>query len=196
MANRARLSATETDGGFGVYARRAGGRLPEAGLTCVVGLGSDLWDRRFGEPRPAGLHPLPEIAGATHTAVATPGDLLFHIRARRLDQCFELAGRLVARLDGRAQGEGGAARAAAVIGDEDPDFAGGSYAVVQRYLHDLAAWDALPVEEQERVVGREKLSDIELADDAEPANARGRRRTRSSGSRPATTIGSWTSRRP
>jgi putative iron-dependent peroxidase len=176
--------------------RSVGFRVLEAGLTCVVGLGSDLWDRLFGEPRPAGLHPLPEIAGATHTAVATPGDLLFHVRARRLDLCFELAGRLMARLDGRAQAvdevhgfkffderdllgfvdgtenpEGGAARAAVVIGDEDPDFAGGSYVVVQKYLHDLAAWDALPVEEQERVVGREKLSDIELADDAKPANS-------------------------
>ena len=41
-----------------------------------------------------------------------------------------------------------------LIGDEDPGFAGGSYVVVQKYLHDLDAWDALPVEEQERVIGR------------------------------------------
>jgi putative iron-dependent peroxidase len=58
-----------------------------------------------------------------------------------------------------------------VIGDEDPGFAGGSYVVVQRYLHDLGAWDALAVEEQERIVGRTKLSDIELADDLKPADS-------------------------
>jgi putative iron-dependent peroxidase len=38
--------------------------------------------------------------------------------------------------------------------------------VVQKYLHDLAAWNALPVEQQERIIGRRKLSDIEIPDDA------------------------------
>ena len=176
--------------------RSVGFRVPEAALTCVVGIGSDLWDRLFGAPRPAGLHPLPEIAGAVHTAVSTPGDLLFHIRASRLDMCFELAERLMGRLgggahavdevhgfksfderdllgfvDGTENPEGAAARAAVVIDDDDPGFAGGSYVVVQKYLHDLAAWDVLPVEAQERIIGREKLSDIELADDVKPADS-------------------------
>jgi putative iron-dependent peroxidase len=176
--------------------RSVGFRIPEAGLTCVVGLGSGLWDRLFGRPRPAGLHPFPGFAGAAHRAVATPGDLLIHIRARRLDMCFELAQRLMSRLDGHAQvvdevhgfrsfderdllgfvdgtenPEGAAAHLAAVIGDEDPAFAGGSYVVVQKYLHDLRAWDALAVEEQERVVGREKLNDVELPDDVKPSDS-------------------------
>ncbi len=176
--------------------RSVGFRVPDAALTCIVGIGSGLWDRLFGSPRPAGLHPLPVFAGSTHQAVATPGDLLFHIRAHRLDLCFELAERLMNRLTGHAQAvdevhgfksfderdllgfvdgtenpEGASARAAVVIGDEDPEFAGGSYVVVQKYLHDLAAWDALPVEEQERAIGREKLSDVELADDVKPANS-------------------------
>ena len=42
---------------------------------------------------------------------------------------------------------------------------------MQKYLHDLEAWDALAVEEQERAVGRTKLSDIELSDDVKPANS-------------------------
>jgi putative iron-dependent peroxidase len=74
-------------------------------------------------------------------------------------------------VDGTENPEGSAARAAVVIGDEDAAFAGGSYVVVQKYLHDLAAWDALPVEEQERAIGRQKLDDIELDDSAKPANA-------------------------
>ena len=78
---------------------------------------------------------------------------------------------LLGFVDGTENPEGRAAGDAVVIGDEDPDFAGGSYAVVQKYLHDMAAWDALPVEEQERVVGRTKLSDIELADDVKPDNS-------------------------
>jgi putative iron-dependent peroxidase len=162
----------------------------------VVGLASGLWDRLFGQRRPAFLHPLPEFAGSVHTAVATPGDLLFHIRAHRLDLCFELAQRPMDRLgsfaqvvdevhgfksfderdllgfvDGTENPEGAAALAAVAVGNEDPGFAGGSYVVVQKYLHDLEAWDALPVEEQERVIGRTKLSDIELPDDVKPANS-------------------------
>ena len=53
--------------------RSVGFRIPEAGLGCVVGIGSALWDRLFGDPRPAGLHPFVAVAGARHTAVATPG---------------------------------------------------------------------------------------------------------------------------
>jgi putative iron-dependent peroxidase len=176
--------------------RSVGFRLPEGELTCVVGLGSALWDRVLGTARPSGLHPLPEFAGVPHTAVSTPGDLLFHIRAHRLDLCFELAERLMDRLvrfaqvvdevhgfrsfdqrdllgfvDGTENPEGAAATNAVVIGEEDPEFGGGSYAVVQKYLHDLDAWEALPVEEQERAIGRTKLSDIELPDDLKPANS-------------------------
>jgi putative iron-dependent peroxidase len=176
--------------------RSVGFRIPEGELTCVVGVGSDLWDRLFGEPRPAELHPFPGFAGARHVAAATPGDLLFHIRAHRLDLCFELAERLARRLvgcarvvdevhgfrsfderdllgfvDGTENPEGEAAYAAAVIAQEDPQFACGSYVVVQKYVHDLDAWDALPVGEQERVVGRTKLDDIELPDEVKPANS-------------------------
>jgi porphyrinogen peroxidase len=176
--------------------RSVGFRVLEAGLTCVTGIGSELWDRLFGNPRPAELHPFREAAGPRHTAVATPGDLLFHIRARRLDLCFELAQRLMDRLrtftrvvdevhgfrsfderdllgfvDGTENPEGGAAQDAVLIGDEDAAFAGGTYVVVQKYLHDLGGWDALSVEEQERVIGREKLSDIELPDDRKPSNS-------------------------
>ena len=176
--------------------RSVGFRNPEAGLTCVVGIGSGLWDRLFGEPQPAGLHPFRGFAGARHVAPATPGDLLFHIRAARLDLCFELAQRLVERcagyahvvdevhgfrsfderdllgfVDGTENPENDAARGAALVGDEDPAFAGGSYVIVQKYLHDLKTWDVLPVEDQERAVGRTKLSDIELPDDVKPSNS-------------------------
>ena len=176
--------------------RSVGFRIPEGALTCVVGIGAAVWERLFGQPRPAELHPFPGFAGARHSAPATPGDLLFHIRAHRFDLCFELAQRLTSRLgpyarvvdevhgfrsfderdllgfvDGTENPEGVEALAAVVIADEDPAFAGGSYVVVQKYLHDLAAWDALPVEEQERAMGRTKLSDIELPDEVKPANS-------------------------
>jgi putative iron-dependent peroxidase len=176
--------------------RSVGFRIPEGELSCVVGIGSSCWDRLYGSPRPAGLHALPVLRGDPHTAVSTPGDLLFHIRAHRFDLCFELATRLVDRLEGAAlvvdevhgfrsfderdllgfvdgteNPEPGEAAEAVVIGEEDPLFAGGSYVIVQKYLHDLAGWSAISVEEQERAIGRTKLDDIEMPDDQKPANS-------------------------
>jgi len=168
----------------------------EAGLSCVVGFGSDAWDRLFGLPRPADLLPFREIrAGARH-AVSTPGDLLFHIRARRMDLCFELAMQIMARIgcavspvdevhgfryfddrdlmgfvDGTENPRGEAALGAVIVGEEDAAFAGGSYVIVQKYLHDLDGWNALSTEAQERIIGRTKLSNIELDDSIKPTSA-------------------------
>jgi putative iron-dependent peroxidase len=176
--------------------RAVGFRDIEGALSCVTGFGAELWARLFGPPAPAGLHPFQEIAGNPHVAVATPGDILFHLRALRADLCFELATQLTARLggagtsadevhgfryfddrdligfvDGTENPQGPDAVAATVIGDEDPDFAGGSYVITQKYLHDLDGWNRLSTEDQERIVGRTKLSDIELADDVKPTFA-------------------------
>jgi putative iron-dependent peroxidase len=176
--------------------RSVGFRAPEARLTSVVGIGSDCWDRLYGAPRPARLHPLAPLYGPVHTAPSTPGDLLLHIRAERADLCFELAQRLTEALgaaatvldevhgfksfderdllgfvDGTENPEGEGAFDAVTVGDEDPAFAGGSYVIVQKYLHDLTSWDALTIEQQERVIGRTKLSDIEIDDDKKAPDA-------------------------
>ena len=176
--------------------RSVGVRISDGDLRCIVGIGAEAWDRLFDRPLPAGLHPFRQVVGDRHTAVSTPGDLLFHLRARRLDLCFELAGQLMNRLagkvavadevqgfkyfdqrdllgfvDGTENPVGSAAVAAITVGDEDPDFSGGSYILVQKYLHDIDAWDALSVEEQERAIGRTKLSDIEMPDEVKPANS-------------------------
>jgi putative iron-dependent peroxidase len=175
--------------------RSVGFRIPEGQLTCVVGIGAGVWDRLFGAPRPAELHPFPGFDGPRHTAPATPGDLLFHIRAHRMDLCFELAQHLTSRLAGSArvvdevhgfrsfderdllgfvdgtENPEGAAASTAVFIEDDPEFTGGSYVIVQKYLHDLEAWNALPVEEQERVFGRTKLEDLEFPDELKPANS-------------------------
>lgn len=175
--------------------RAVGFRDLDGGLSCVMGIGSEAWDRLFGGPRPRDLHPFREIRGSHH-AVSTPGDLLFHIRATRMDLCFELATQIMKRLngsvevvdevhgftyfddrdligfvDGTENPVDAAAVAATIIGAEDADFAGGSYVIVQKYLHDLTAWNRLPVAEQERIIGREKLSDIELDDALKPSYA-------------------------
>jgi putative iron-dependent peroxidase len=177
-------------------ARTVGFRSPEGGLAVVAGLGSAAWDRLFAGPRPAELHPFRPLDGARHQAVATPGDLVFHIRAMTMDLCWELASLIIGRLvgavtvvdevhgfryfderdllgfvDGTENPTGPAAEEAVTIGPEDPAFAGGSYLIVQKYVHDMGAWDALTVEEQERVIGRAKLSNVEMDDDVKPANS-------------------------
>jgi porphyrinogen peroxidase len=177
-------------------ARTVGFRSPEGGLAVVAGIGSTAWDRLFAGPRPAELHPFQALDGGRHQAVATPGDLLFHIRAATMDLCWELASLLVGRLagaatvldevhgfkyfderdllgfvDGTENPSGPAAETAVTIGSEDATFAGGSYLIVQKYLHDIDAWNALTVEEQELVIGRAKLSNVEMDDDVKPSNS-------------------------
>jgi porphyrinogen peroxidase len=177
-------------------ARTVSFRALEGGLAVVAGIGSVAWDRLFSGPRPAELHPFRALQGDPHTAVATPGDLLFHIRSATMGLCWELASLVVGRLagaatvidevhgfryfderdllgfvDGTENPTGSAADAAATIGAEDSAFAGGSYVIVQKYLHDMSAWEALRVEEQERVIGRAKLSNVEMDDDVKPSNS-------------------------
>jgi putative iron-dependent peroxidase len=78
---------------------------------------------------------------------------------------------LLGFVDGTENPEGQAAGDAVFVGGEDPGFAGGSYVIVQKYLHDLAAWNALPTEAQERIIGRTKLSNVELDDAVKPSFA-------------------------
>jgi porphyrinogen peroxidase len=183
-------------GGLASLVRAVGFRALGSNLSCVMGIGSDAWDRLFGGPRPKQLHPFREIkAGARH-AVATPGDLMFHLRAKHMDLCFELATQIMTQLgdavtavdevhgfryfderdllgfvDGTENPDGQTAIDAAYIGAEDAAFAGGTYVIVQKYLHDLAGWNGLSTEVQERIIGRTKLNDIELDDTVKPSYA-------------------------
>lgn len=176
--------------------RAVGFRDLEGNLSCVMGIGSDAWDSLFGLPRPAELHPFREIKAGARQAPTTPGDLLFHIRAERMDLCFELAIQIMTKLgsavtpvdevhgfryfddrdlfgfvDGTENPTAQTAIDTAYIGAEDAAFAGGTYVIVQKYLHDLAGWNALATETQERIIGRTKLSDIELDDTVKPSFA-------------------------
>ncbi|KAJ3574312.1 hypothetical protein NPX13_g4403 [Xylaria arbuscula] len=169
-------------------------RDTNANLTCVVGIGSRAWPRLTELPLPAELHAFPEVKGAKQTAVSTPGDLLFHIRAERHDMCFELERQLIDKLgddvrledrtvgfryfdardllgfvDGTANPVGSAdIEDAAIVEqsgrDTHPSTVGGSYIVVQKYLHDLKAWKALSTEQQEAIIGRTKIDNIEIED--------------------------------
>ena len=187
-------AARDALGALGDLVKNVGFRDLDGRLSCVAGIGSAFWDRLSPDRRPLDLHVFPRIEGPVHSAPSTPGDLLFHIRAEREDMTFELerqlldvlgdaiavvdettgfryfdARDLLGFVDGTANPTGAELPDAALIGaGADPDFAGGSYIVVQKYLHDMAAWAALSTEDQEAVMGRTKSDNIEIDDDDEP----------------------------
>ncbi len=159
-------------------------------LSCIVAIGAALWSRLGCSSRPAELRPFSPIEGPAHKAPSTRGDLLFHIRAERADLCFELARLLLDALgdavrvidetcgfryfdardllgfvDGTANPAGHDIPDSALVGDEDREFAGGSYVVTQKYLHDLSAWKAIGSDQQEKIIGRTKVDNIELDDE-------------------------------
>ena len=158
-------------------------------LSCITALGSELWDRFQTGKRPKELHPFTPIEGPTHTAPAKPGDLFFHIRAEREDLCFEFERLLLGQLgssvtladevagfryfdsrdllgfvDGTANPTGHDIGSSTLVGSEDQEFAGGSYVVVQKYLHQMQPWARLSKDEQEQIIGREIVSNVELPD--------------------------------
>ncbi|KAM5522221.1 dyp-type peroxidase family [Fusarium oxysporum f. sp. phaseoli] len=165
-------------------------RHQTANLSCTVGIGSSAWDRLTKLPRPKELHPFKEFKGSKHTAVSTPGDIFFHIRSERRDMAFEFERQLMDRLgdtvkledetvgfryfdtrdvlgfvDGTANPVGPDVKESVLVTAQDDSAAvGGSYVVVQKYLHDLKAWKALKTEQQEAIIGRTKLDNIELDD--------------------------------
>lgn len=183
--------------GVSSLAKNVSFRDADAKFTCTVGIGSSIWDSLTNNlPRPKELRPFREVKGAKHTAVSTPGDLLFHIRSERRDLCFEFERQLMDSLgdsvqledettgfryfdardllgfvDGTANPVGPDVPASVLVAnDDDPSAAssapGGSYVVVQKYVHDLPGWKGLGSEQQEQIIGRTKPDNMEL-DDAE-----------------------------
>jgi putative iron-dependent peroxidase len=158
-------------------------------FTCNVGISHNAWQPLTDKPLPRELKPFQVVNGAEHTAVATPGDLLYHIRADSTDLVVEFEkllleafgdavtavddvagfryfdGRdLLEFVDGTANPDGLDLPAATIVGSEDPAYAGGSYVVTQKYLHNLAAWRAQPGATQEEIIGRRKFDNVELPD--------------------------------
>ncbi|WP_099332611.1 Dyp-type peroxidase [Actinomyces minihominis] len=176
--------------GFEDFVKDVNFRDPAFNTTAVVGVGAQIWPDLFpGVPMPKQLHPMQVVQGDKHTAVSTPGDLFFHIRADTPDLCFELERILLLQLegmvevvdevtgfryfdardllgfvDGTANPVGRKRVRSGIIGDREPEWAGGSYILVQKYLHELTAWDNLTTEQQETIIGRTKVTNIELPD--------------------------------
>lgn len=169
---------------------------PEAGLCSVVAIGAEAWDRVFPDGRPDALTPFRSFEDGGRLAPATPADVLIHLRADRIDLCFELARRIVGAMgdavreieevrgfryldardltgfvDGTENPEGEHRAEVALLADTAGPFAGGSYVDLQRYVHDLQAWEALSVAEQEQIIARTKADNVEFESDQKPPTA-------------------------
>lgn len=172
------------------------GRSGGADVFGVVGIGSEFWDRLSDGPKPALLRPFTSLEGNGHTAPSTPGDIHIHVRSDRADLVFEACRRVMALLgnsmtcheevhgfryldkrdltgfvDGTENPEGDLRAETALTGESDPEFAGGSYISVQRYIHDLTKWNSEPLKTQEDIIGRTKEENIEYETAEKPAFA-------------------------
>lgn len=170
--------------------------LAEPALASAIGFGATVWETLFGVPNPAELASFRPLEDGPRVAPATPGDLFLHVHSTRHDANFALARAVMARLgeavrvveeihgfrtmggrdltgfvDGTENPTGAERAEVALVGEEDPAYAGGSYVDVQRYVHALTAWEGLPVAEQEAAVGRTKLDDEELDDEVKVPSA-------------------------
>lgn len=165
------------------------GADPDVALRSVVAIGASAWERLYPDARPAGLTPFQAFTDGPRTAPSTPADLLLHARAERRDLVFELTRRvrrqfgdavalveevpgfryrdsrdLTGFVDGTENPQGETDRRDVALVPGGP-FAGGSFVHIQRYIHDLPAWEALPIPAQEAVIGRSKADDIEFEGD-------------------------------
>ncbi|ANK65328.1 peroxidase [Loigolactobacillus backii] len=172
-------------------------RYPKAYLKVTFGIGSSAWDYLFpAAAKPKELVDFEQIEGPKYTAVATPGDLFFHVRAHEMAVVYEVMDQLmqfirpvttvadethgfryfegravIGFIDGSENPDPGEAAEYALVGDEDPEFIDGSYAFAQKYIHNMKAWNKTTTEDQEKTIGRKKYSDLELSDEEKAKNA-------------------------
>jgi putative iron-dependent peroxidase len=172
-------------------------RFPVSRASCVMGIGHDAWLRlNLPAPLPKELANFAPIIGEKHTAVSSRGDLHFHIRADTTSICYDMAAAIsdvldavavsveevhgfrywdsrsiLGFVDGTENPHGQDREFFGMIGDDDPAYKGASYLFVQKYIHNLNAWKGLSTEDQEKVIGRYKANDIEMADDVKPSNS-------------------------
>ena len=190
------LAVAKVAAGIPALAKKVAAADRNARLVYTVSFGSNFWDIISPGRRPASLRPFKAIQAGKLSAPSTGGDILLHIISKRHDLNFELAmpikdhlgnrveamdevhgfryldtRDLTGFIDGTENPKGRKRAPVALVGQEDPAFAGGSYVFTQRYVHNLKKWATLPARDQEKVIGRTKRDSKELPEKAKPATA-------------------------
>jgi putative iron-dependent peroxidase len=172
-------------------------RFPDSKASCVMGIGYEAWLKLdLPKPLPKELKPFEPVMGDKHIAVATKGDLHFHIRSDQKSFAYDMSSiisdfmndiadcvvevqgfrywdsrSILGFVDGTENPHGTDRDYFSVINGQDSNYKGGSYLFVQKYIHNLDAWKSLSVEQQEKVIGRSKENDIEMDDEVKPKNS-------------------------
>jgi putative iron-dependent peroxidase len=170
--------------------------VTSGGTNVVVGFGARLWPVIAPPGAQVALRPFEPLQGLDHKhAPATQHDLWVWIHGTGVDTVLDVARAVVFALapvadvaleqacfvykdsrdltgfvDGSANPPVEEAAHVACIPDGAAG-AGGSFVLTQRWVHDLGAFHALEVSDQEKVFGRTKADSVELGEGAKPATA-------------------------
>ncbi|MHA7611878.1 Dyp-type peroxidase [Weissella viridescens] len=172
-------------------------RSAQDSLKVSIGFSNEAWEYLFpNADKPKELETFTGVSGPEYSMPATKGDIFLHVRAKTEATVYEVVtqyrrflkdfttvldetkgfryfeGRaIIGFIDGTEAPEVQDAAEYAIIGDEDPEFINGSYAFAQKWIHDMDFWNNQATETQEKAVGREKFTDLELEDDDKFKNA-------------------------
>jgi putative iron-dependent peroxidase len=161
---------------------------PSGGSNLVVGFGAEAWREISPEDAPTALAPFTAIEGDGRRAPATQHDLWVWVHGTGPDVLLDNARAVAATLgpvatlaneqpcfvyrdsldltgfiDGTENPPVSDGPEVATVPAGEPG-AGGSFAITMQWVHDLEAFGALPVLEQQEVIGRTKPDSVELDD--------------------------------
>lgn len=159
---------------------------PGADLTLSIAFTKSFWTQ-LDAAMPPELIDFPVLGEGEVVAPSSDVDVLLHCHSNRHDLHFYLLRKLMADveqdvqvvdetygyryldsrdmtdfIDGTENPKEGQRAEVAII--PEGEFAGGSYVMVQRFIHNLPSWNRLNVSAQEKVIGRTKPDSIELDD--------------------------------
>ncbi|WP_299004949.1 Dyp-type peroxidase [uncultured Shewanella sp.] len=168
-------------------------KYADSAFNGFIAIGANYWENLYGDLRPEQLKPFPAIQEGNREAPALEYDLFVHIRSDRfdilhlvaneVDQMFDGLVELVDEergfrfmdsrdltgfVDGTENPQGRQRQAVALVGEREPNFSGGSYVHVQKFVHNLSKWNKLPQKKQEDIIGRTKQDNIEYASEDKP----------------------------
>ena len=164
-------------------------RTTMGGVNLVVGFRPELWRAATTDDTPLGLTGFDEdLAGDDFVMPATQRDVVLWLSGSAYDVVFDVARATIAALRGLASVAGETScwpyhhdldLTGFIDGTENPNLieapevvlvpdgkpgAGGTILLLQKWAHDATAWELLPVDRQEQVIGRTKPDSVELDD--------------------------------
>ena len=167
-------------------------RTTMGGINLVAGFRPELWREAAPDDAPKGVEGFNEdlIGVDGFVMPATQHDAVLWLSGSAYDVIFDAARGAIAELQGLASVVEETSSwpyqhdrdlTGFIDGSENPTLvdapelvlvpegspgAGGTILLLQKWAHDAAAWESLPVTSQERVIGRTKLDSVELEDKA------------------------------